>query len=78
MSSTSLILVRDSSPLRLVFVHNALRGGLHTDLTNLCFVVQAASFVQAWRCGPIPIWRRLLNFDPAFDSSSSISLADVV
>lgn len=78
MSSTSLILVRDSSPLRPVFVHNAPRGGLHTDLTNLCFVVQAASFVQAWRSGSIPIWRRLLNSDAVFDSSSSISLADVV
>lgn len=38
MSSTSLILVRDSSPLRLVFAYNALRGGLHTDLTNLCLL----------------------------------------
>lgn len=62
MSSTSLILVRDTSPLRCVFVDNALRRGLHTDLTNPCFVVQAASFVQAWRCGSIPIWR-LLNIE---------------
>jgi hypothetical protein len=38
VSSTSLILVRDSSPLRLVFLHDALRGGLYTDLTNLCLL----------------------------------------
>lgn len=50
MSSTNLILVRDSSPLRLVFDHNARRGGLRiqTLLTSV-FVVQAASFVQQAR-----------------------------
>lgn len=75
MSATNLILVRDSSPLRLVFLHNARRGGLPaSDLTNLRFYVQAASFVkQAWRRGSVCVWR-LLSLNRAFDSASPIFL----
>ena len=78
MSSTSLILVRDSSPLPVVFVHNAGRGGLRKQTLLTCISsVQAASFVQqAWRWGSVCNWW-LLILDAAFDSSSSISLADV-
>lgn len=46
MSSTHLILVRDSSPLRVVFDYNARRGGLPaSDLTNPCFLC-SGSFVR--------------------------------
>jgi hypothetical protein len=77
VSATNLILVRDSSPLRLVFDHNARRGGLRiqTLLTSV-FVVQAASFVQQARWRPVCNWW-LLNLEAAFDSSSPLSLAVV-
>lgn len=47
MSSNNLILVRDSSPLRLVFDDDARRGGLPaSDLTNLCFLRSGSSVRQ--------------------------------